>query len=129
MALYSDVIRERFRRPRFRGRLDAPDGVFEDVNPLCGDRMRIEGRLREGRLADARYSGDSCAIAGAAADVLLELALGAHREDVQALASADVLERLQADIRPSRMQCVALPLSVLHGALQGKRSHHEPWRS
>ena len=48
MALYSDVIRERFRQPRFRGRLDAPDAVFEDVNPLCGDRIRIEGRLRDG---------------------------------------------------------------------------------
>ena len=58
MALYSDVIRERFRKPRLRGRLDAPDIIFEDVNPLCGDRIRIEGRLSDGRLTDARYSGD-----------------------------------------------------------------------
>jgi nitrogen fixation NifU-like protein len=120
VALYSDVIRERFRQPRFRGRLDAPDATFEDVNPLCGDRIRIEGRLRDGRLAEALYSGDSCAIAGAAADLLLELALGRMVEDVHALGIADLLERLQADIRPSRMKCVALPLSVLRGALHGK---------
>ena len=120
MALYSDVIRERFRKPRLRGRLDAPDIVFEDVNPLCGDRIRIEGRLRDGRLTDARYSGDSCAIAGAAADLLLELALGRTVEDVQALGVGDLLERLEADIRPSRMKCAALPLSVLQSALLGK---------
>jgi hypothetical protein len=29
----------------------------------------------------------------------------------------DLLEALGADIRPSRMRCVTLPLSVLHKAL------------
>jgi len=120
VALYSDVIRERFRQPRFRGRLDAPDTVFEDVNPLCGDRIRIEGRVRDGRLVDARYSGDSCAIAGAAADLLLEMAIGRAVDDVHALGVGDLLERLEADIRPSRMKCVALPVGVLRAALEGK---------
>jgi nitrogen fixation NifU-like protein len=120
MALYSDVIRERFRRPRFRGRLAAPDAVFEDVNPLCGDRIRIECRLADGRLADARFSGDSCAIASAAADLLIELALGRAVDEIEALDVAALLERLEADIRPARMKCVALPLAVLQGALEGK---------
>lgn len=122
MALYSDVIRERFRRPRFRGRLDAPDTAFEDVNPLCGDRIRMECRLTDGRLADARFTGDSCAIAAAAADVLLELAIGRPVEGVHGLDVATVLERLDSDIRPSRMKCVALPLTVLQGALDGKEA-------
>jgi NifU-like protein involved in Fe-S cluster formation len=117
VALYSDVIRERFRKPRFRGRLEAPDAVYEDVNPLCGDRIRVEARLKDGRLTDARYSGDSCAIAGAAADVLVELALDRTVDEVQSLRIGDVLERLESDIRPSRMKCVALPLGVLHAAL------------
>jgi len=120
MALYSDVIRERFRRPRFRGTLEAPDAVFEDVNPLCGDRIRVECRVADGRIADARFTGDSCAIAAAAADVLIELALGRTVEGAHALGVPDVLERLEADIRPARMKCVALPIDVLHGALDGK---------
>jgi len=120
MALYSDVIRERFRRPRFRGRLEAPDAVFEDVNPLCGDRIRIECRVGDGRLLDARFTGDSCAIAAAAADLLIEQARGRPVEEVQRLGVPDLLERLAADIRPSRMKCVALPLGVLQGALDGK---------
>jgi len=120
MALYGDVIRDRFRHPRFRGHLEAPDVAFEDVNPLCGDRIRIECRLDGGRMTDARYRGDSCAIAGASADVLIELAVGRAVDEVQALGVTDVLERLDADIRPSRMKCVALPLTVLQGALAGK---------
>jgi nitrogen fixation NifU-like protein len=117
---YSDVIRQRFRNPRFKGRLPAATLSFEDVNPLCGDRIAIEGRMADGRLAEARHHGDCCAICGAAADILVEIALGRTSEEMERLQPADLLERLQADIRPTRLKCVTLPLSVLHGALAGK---------
>ncbi len=120
MALYSDVIRERFRHPRFRGTIPDPDAAFEDVNPLCGDRIRIECRLTDGRIADARFTGDSCAIAAASADLLIGLIVGQPVEQAHALGAGHLLERLEADIRPSRMKCVTLPLSVLQGALDGK---------
>jgi nitrogen fixation NifU-like protein len=120
MDVYSSVIRDRFRKPRFRGSVAEPDAVYEDVNPLCGDRIRIECRLAEGRITDARHTGDSCAIAAAAADVLLELMVGQPVERAHTVDTAELLERLQADIRPSRMKCVMLPLSVLQGALDGK---------
>jgi nitrogen fixation NifU-like protein len=119
-VLYSSVIRERFRRPRFRGTLTAPDAVFEDVNPLCGDRVRVQCRIEEGRVVEARFSGDSCAICAASADILMELVEGRPAEWAQRLRPGDLLDRLQADIRPSRMRCVTLPLTVLRGALEGK---------
>ncbi len=118
MALYSNVIRDRFRRPRFRGALEQPDVAGEDVNPLCGDRVRIQGRLQDGRLAEARWSGDCCAISAASADLLLEMMQGQPASLARELTTASLLERLDADIRPSRMKCVALPLSVLQGALE-----------
>ena len=118
MALYSSVIRERFKRPRFRGSVPAPDAVFEDVNPLCGDRIRMECRLTDGRIAEARFAGDSCAIAAASADVLIELVEGRPVEAALGVEVGQVLERLDADIRPSRMKCVALPVAVLQGALR-----------
>jgi nitrogen fixation NifU-like protein len=120
VALYSDVIRERFRHPRFRGTLPDADTTFEDVNPLCGDRIRIECRLADGKIADARFMGDCCAIAAASADVLIEKMIGQPAAQAHALSARDLLERLDADIRPSRMKCVTLPLSVLQGALDRK---------
>ncbi len=122
MALYSNVIRDRFRRPRFRGALEQPDVAGEDVNPLCGDRVRIQGRLRDGRLAEARWSGDCCAISAASADLLLEMMQGQPASLARELTTASLLERLDADIRPSRMKCVALPLTVLQGALDGQEA-------
>lgn len=117
--LYSSVIRERFRHPRFFGDLDTPDGVFEDVNPLCGDRVRMQLRLANGGITDARFKGDSCAICMASADLLAEMARGRAIGEVLALGPDDLLTRLEAKIRPSRMTCVTLPLQVLKGALAG----------
>lgn len=118
--VYSSVIRERFRAPRFRGTLPGADASFEDVNPLCGDRIRIECRIAGGKVADARHHGDSCAICAASADVLLESVIGKSVEAAAALTAADLLERLQTDVRASRMKCVTLPLTVLQGALEGR---------
>ena len=118
--VYSSVIRERFRAPRYRGTLPEPDAAFEDVNPLCGDRIRIECRIAGGRITDARHTGDSCAICAASADVLLESVIGLSVETALKTTAADQLARLQADVRASRMKCVTLPLTVLQGAIEGR---------
>lgn len=115
--LYSDVIRERWRRPRRRGELPDAERVAEDVNPLCGDRVRLMLKLDAGRVGAVRFLGDSCAICTASADVVAELVEGRDRASAAALTQRDVLDVLQADIRPTRMRCVTLPLSVLTQAL------------
>ena len=117
-GLYSDTIRERWRQPRFRGELPGATAVAEDVNPLCGDRVRMMLRLSDGAIGAVRYAGDSCAICSASADVLAELIEGRPTAEATKVTSEDVLAVLQADIRPTRMRCVTLPLTVLRKALQ-----------
>jgi nitrogen fixation NifU-like protein len=116
-ALYSDVIRQRWRKPRHRGELPDATAVAEDVNPLCGDRVRVAVRVEDGAVAEARFSGDSCAICTASADVVTELATGRSTADAARLGTDDVLEVLRAEVRPTRMRCVTLPISVLGMAL------------
>jgi nitrogen fixation protein NifU and related proteins len=117
-GLYSDVIRERWRRPRFRGDLPEATATAEDVNPLCGDRVRLALRLRDGAVERVRFTGDSCAICTASADVTAELSEGRPAAEAARLTTEDVLTVLQADIRPTRMRCVTLPITVLQKALQ-----------
>ena len=114
---YSDVIKRRWRKPAFRGRLPDANAVAEDVNPLCGDRVRMELDVEDDRVRAARFAGDSCAICTASADVLAEKVSGRTVREATALAPADLLEALEADIRPTRMRCVTLPLDVLRTAL------------
>jgi nitrogen fixation protein NifU and related proteins len=117
-GLYSDVIRERWRKPRFRGDLPEATATAEDVNPLCGDRVRLALRLRDGAVERVRFTGDSCAICTASADVTAELSEGRSAAEAARLTTEDVLTVLQADIRPTRMRCVTLPITVLQKALQ-----------
>lgn len=115
--VYSDVIRERWRRPRFRGEMPGATAAAEDVNPLCGDRVRLSVRLDGPSVAAVRFVGDACAICLASADVVAELAEGRTQDEAGALKTEDVLAVLQADIRPTRMRCVTLPIGVLATAL------------
>jgi nitrogen fixation protein NifU and related proteins len=121
-GIYSDVIRERWRKPRHRGEVPGANAVAEDVNPLCGDRVRMMLRVAaDGRVEKAGFVGDSCAICTASADVVADLVVGRARADAAALEVADVLNVLQSEIRPTRMRCVALPVSVLGQALNGTK--------
>ena len=123
--LYGNVIRERWRRPRFRGELPPPAVTAEDVNPLCGDRVRLSLRLRDGAVEAVRFTGDSCAICSASADVLAEMAEGRSTVEAARLGVDDVLAVLQSDIRPTRMRCVTLPVTVFAAALENAGQSHE----
>ena len=116
-VLYTDVIRERWRRPRHRGDLPGATATAEDVNPLCGDRVRFALQVSAGMVAEVRFTGDSCAICTASADVTAELVTGRSTADAARLSTEDVLEVLRSDVRPTRMRCVTLPLTVLTMAL------------
>ena len=50
--LYRDFILDHYRNPRNAGTLDQPDATFEDNNPLCGDKIRMDLRIRDGVLED-----------------------------------------------------------------------------
>ena len=116
-VLYSDTIRQRWRHPRFRGELAGATAAGEDVNPLCGDRVRMMLTVEGDRIQSARFVGDSCAICTASADILAELIEGQTPAAAVRIGASDLLEVLQADIRPTRMRCVTLPLTVLGRAL------------
>ena len=121
-GVYSDVIRERWRKPRHRGEVPGANAVAEDVNPLCGDRVRMMLTVSaDGRVEKAGFVGDSCAICTASADVVSDLVVGRARAEAAALDVADVLNVLQSEIRPTRMRCVTLPVSVLGQALNGAK--------
>ncbi len=115
---YSDTIIEHFRHPRNYGVLPAPEVAYEDVNPLCGDRIRIELNVSaEQTIAAVRFRGDSCIISRAAASILTELIQGCPLQEVIILPQDVLLTALHTPIRPARMQCALLPLHVLQAGI------------
>ena len=115
--LYRDFILDHYRNPRNAGRLEAPDATFEDNNPLCGDKIRMDIKLRNGVVDDIKFSGRGCAISQASASLLTESVKGKSLAEVAKIGKEDVLENLGIAISAARLKCALLGLKVLKQAL------------
>ena len=127
--LYSEVLLDHFRNPRNYGSLPSPDVTYEEVNPLCGDRIRIELEISDDRIEAARFVGDGCAISIAAASMLTELILDADMDQGAVISSEKLLSSLKSDIKPSRMKCVLLPLEALRSCVKNYKQLQNKERS
>jgi nitrogen fixation NifU-like protein len=116
--LYSDTLLDHFRNPRNYGSLPSPDVAYEEFNPLCGDRIRIELEISDNRIAAARFVGDGCAISIAAASMLTVLVLDADIDQSAVISSEKLISSLKSDIKPSRMKCALLPLDALRSCIK-----------
>lgn len=117
---YREQIIDRYKNPLFKGKLEPNDISFEDENPLCGDRIRIDIRVDKfGNVTEAAFSGEGCAISQASADLLLEEIKGKSIEDLKAVSKDDVLDLLGIDLGPIRLKCALLSLKVLKAGVYG----------
>ena len=117
--LYRENILDHYKNPRNRGEIDRPDITFTDSNPLCGDELRMDFRVKDGRIEDVRFSGKGCSISQAAASMLTEQIKGRTLDEVKQLSREDVLEELGIELGPVRLKCALLALKVLKGGVYG----------
>ncbi len=98
------------------GCMESPDAVSEDVNELCGDRIRFQLSRSPHGVGTAMFLGDGCAISIATASILTEKVTGLGLDEVARISIDDVIEDLVADVKSGRRQCVGLPIKVLQDA-------------
>lgn len=114
---YREYILDHYRNPRNYGTLEHPDIHMEDSNPLCGDQLMMDLKVKDGHVTEVRFHGRGCAISQASASMLSEMIEGKPVEDVVALGKDDVLDALGISISPARTKCAFLSLRVLHRGL------------
>ena len=117
--LYREEILDHSRNPRNFGEIEEPDFTFEDSNPLCGDRIRIDVKVDNGIIADIKFSGRGCAISQAAVSMLTEMVKGHAVDEIRELSAEDMLDELGIPISPARVKCALLGLKVLKSGAYG----------
>jgi len=133
-ALYREVVLEHYRNPRNRAPLVHPSAESLVVNPVCGDQVRVEIELKDGRIAEVSARARGCSIAVAAGSVMTELVRGLEPAKARALGAhaariahgepppGEIDARLRAFARvstlPSRQRCATLAWEALEETLR-----------
>ena len=81
--LYRQDILDHSQNPRNFGTLEHPEISAEDSNPLCGDKIRMDLRVKDGTIEDVKFTGVGCSISRAAASMLTEEIKGKTLEEVK----------------------------------------------
>jgi len=110
---YREYILDHYKNPRNFGRLPDADVTHEEYNPLCGDLVGMDFRLRDGTIEDVRFHGRGCAISQASASLMTERLKGMRLDEARRISRDDVLEELGIEISPARLKCALLSLKVL----------------
>jgi nitrogen fixation protein NifU and related proteins len=136
--LYQVILLEHNHKPRNFRKLDNPDRTADGFNPLCGDRISLYLKVKDGVIADVGFQGTGCAISRASASLMTQSIKGKSVAQAEELfqgfrkmltepgAPAD--EELLGDLEmlsgvvefPVRIKCAILAWHTLRAALEGK---------
>ncbi len=133
--LYQEVIFDHNRNPRNFRVMDDADRQIDGFNPLCGDRLTLFIKVNDGKIIDASFQGQGCAISTASASLMTDIIKGQSEEEAQELfelfhkmatgepVEMDDLGKLAVLAGvceyPARVKCATLPWHTLDALLKG----------
>jgi nitrogen fixation protein NifU and related proteins len=116
--LYREIILEHWQHPQNYGVFDAADFDVSNTNPLCGDEIRLTGKVKNGLLIEVAFTGEGCAISKASASLFTEEIKGKSLNEIKKITPQEVLALLEISLTPTRTKCALLVYTTTQKALQ-----------
>ena len=117
MELYSDKVMDHFMHPRNVGEIDHADATGTVGNPKCGDIMKIDLKIEEGVITDAKFKTFGCGSAIATSSMATEMIIGKTVQEALTLTNKAVAEALDG-LPPIKMHCSLLAEQAVKAALK-----------
>lgn len=121
---YSDKVLDHYNNPRNVGKMDMNDpsvGTGMVGAPACGDVMKLQIKVEEGLIVDAKFKTYGCGSAIAASSLLTTWVKGMSVQEVTEIKNTEIVEEL--GLPPVKIHCSVLAEDAIKSAIrdyQGK---------
>jgi nitrogen fixation protein NifU and related proteins len=118
--MYSEKVMEHFQNPRNVGKIENPDGIGKEGNPICGDVMELAIKVKDNVIEDVKFQTFGCCAAIATSSMITEMVKGKSIDEAEKISREAVAEALDG-LPPAKMHCSNLASDALRKAINDYR--------
>jgi nitrogen fixation NifU-like protein len=122
---YSEKVVDHYENPRNVGKMDIDDtvGTGRVGAPACGDVLKLQIKVEEGVIVDAKFKTYGCGSAIASSSLVTEWVKGKTLEQAGSIKNAEIAEELS--LPPVKIHCSILAEDAIKAAIADYRAKHE----
>jgi nitrogen fixation NifU-like protein len=116
---YSDKVLDHYENPRNVGKMDSADetvGTGMVGAPACGDVMKLQIKVQDGIITDAKFKTYGCGSAIASSSLVTEWVKGKTLEQAGQIKNAQIAEELA--LPPVKIHCSILAEDAIKAAIK-----------
>ena len=122
---YSDKVIDHYENPRNVGSFAKDDmdiGTGMVGAPACGDVMKLQIKVKDGIITDARFKTYGCGSAIASSSLVTEWVKGRSLDEAAALKNSEIAQELS--LPPVKIHCSILAEDAIKAAVADYRKRH-----
>ena len=123
---YSSAVLDHYENPRNVGSLDKNDpevGTGMVGAPACGDVMKLQIKVEDGIITDARFKTYGCGSAIASSSLVTEWVKGKTLDEAQTIKNTQIAQELA--LPPVKIHCSILAEDAIKAAIEDYRKKHD----
>jgi nitrogen fixation NifU-like protein len=121
---YSEKVIDHYENPRNVGKIETDDSVGTGVvgAPACGDVMRLQIKVEDGIITDAKFKTYGCGSAIASSSLVTEWVKGKTLEQAGSIKNSQIAEELA--LPPVKIHCSILAEDAIKAAIEDYQKKH-----
>ena len=122
---YSDKVIDHYENPRNVGSFEKDDptiGTGMVGAPACGDVMKLQIKVEDGIITDAKFKTYGCGSAIASSSLITEMVKGMSLDAARTIKNSEIAEELA--LPPVKIHCSILAEDAIKAAVDDYRNRH-----